>query len=253
MMRLFTPVIIVAGVIGAALLSTAVNKNTPPIQNEGVAVLELFTSQGCSSCPPADELLGQYAGRNSKQVIALAFHVDYWNRLGWKDSFSNALYSQRQRDYAGFLGSESVYTPQLIINGHKEFVGSNATAIAAAVANELSKKPLVQLQVFDIKNEAGVISFKYKATGETANTLIEAVLVQKMAVTHIKAGENNGVNLTNYNAVRDFIKKDAGSGDNNITLHLPVGIRANNFNIVIMARNSSSGAITGALQSALDY
>jgi len=252
-MKFIAPVIIVIAISFAVLFIAADKKNTPPIQNDGVAVLELFTSQGCSSCPPADELLGQYAMRNNKQVIALAFHVDYWNRLGWKDSFSNALYSQRQRDYAGFFGSESVYTPQLIINGHKEFVGSNATAIAAAVATELTKKSLVQLQVFDIKNDAGVISFKYKATGETANTIIEAVLVQKMAVTHIKAGENSGVKLTNYNAVRDFIKKDAGSGDNNITLHLPNRIPANNFNIVIMARNSSSGAVTAALQTNLDY
>src|SRR5688572_24355235 len=78
-----------------------------------ITVLELFTSQGCSSCPPADRLLGRYT--NDENVIALSFHVDYWNRLGWKDPFSSPTYSQRQKNYAGVFKLNGVYTPQLFV------------------------------------------------------------------------------------------------------------------------------------------
>ena len=111
------------------------NKNikaqkTKNLENR-VVVLELFTSQGCSSCPPADRLLGKYA--NDENVIALSFHVDYWNRLGWKDPFSSAAYSRRQKDYAGLFKLNGVYTPQLVANGEKEMVGSNATKISNTI------------------------------------------------------------------------------------------------------------------------
>ena len=87
-----------------------------------VAVLELFTSEGCSSCPPADNLLPQLAKLDAN-VITLSFHVDYWNRLGWTDPFSSSDYSDRQREYSRQLNLESIYTPQLIVNGEYEFTG----------------------------------------------------------------------------------------------------------------------------------
>src|SRR5579871_2087026 len=97
--------------------------STIPIKQEAkkefapVAVLELFTSQGCSSCPPADELLGKYISKENENIFPLSFHVDYWNHLGWKDIFSMAAYSERQKKYASLLNLETIYTPQLIING----------------------------------------------------------------------------------------------------------------------------------------
>ena len=94
--------------------------NEKQIQN-GVNVVELFTSQGCSSCPPADALLAQI--KDDTNVIALSYHVDYWNYLGWKDPYSNKAYSAYQRSYAKELNS-GVYTPQMVVNGSKEFVGS---------------------------------------------------------------------------------------------------------------------------------
>ena len=91
-----------------------------------VAVIELFTSQGCSSCPSADQLLSQTineAKKDGRKIFALSFHVDYWNRLGWADPFSTNEYSQRQRAYAAQLNDNSVYTPQMIVNGSRQFVG----------------------------------------------------------------------------------------------------------------------------------
>src|SRR6187402_1594915 len=93
--------------------------------NNGFAVVELYTSEGCSSCPPADELVSKIQKEsNGQPVYILAFHVDYWNRLGWKDVFGDAAYSKRQNDYAQYLKLPSVYTPQIVVNGKKEFVGS---------------------------------------------------------------------------------------------------------------------------------
>src|SRR5438046_1978213 len=99
------------------------DKKKTSSSSKNIVVLELFTSQGCSSCPPADRLLGSYT--NQENVIPLSFHVDYWNHLGWKDPFSNAAFSQRQETYANAFASSGVYTPQVIINGQKEMVGSD--------------------------------------------------------------------------------------------------------------------------------
>lgn len=106
--------------------------------NTGFAVVELFTSEGCSSCPPADEVVAKIQ-RESKDVpvYILAYHVDYWNRLGWKDVFSSAEYSKRQNDYANYLNLQSVYTPQIVVNGKTEFVGSQESTLRSAIHNGL--------------------------------------------------------------------------------------------------------------------
>ena len=96
---------------------------------EPFAVVELFTSEGCSSCPPAEALLNQIhprAAKSGQRIYTLAFHVDYWDRLGWKDPFSEAAYSQRQNSYANGFGEDRIYTPQMIVNGRGGFVGSDA-------------------------------------------------------------------------------------------------------------------------------
>src|ERR1700743_69163 len=113
--------------IAAALASTAfINARLLKKVNaadKGIAVIELFTSEGCSSCPPADELVAKIQKENKdKPVYILAYHVDYWDRLGWKDSFSNADFTKRQNSYAKVLRLQSVYTPQIIVNGKTEFV-----------------------------------------------------------------------------------------------------------------------------------
>src|SRR5690348_4653604 len=90
-------------------------------------VVELFTSQGCSSCPPADALLNELAQR--PDVVALGFHVDYWDYLGWKDPLSAPGSTQRQRDYARLLNQPTIYTPEMVIDGHLQLVGSDRTAV----------------------------------------------------------------------------------------------------------------------------
>ena len=223
--------------------------HTANADEKGFAVLELFTSQGCSSCPPADELLGKYAMQSNKHIIPLAFHVDYWNRLGWIDSFSNSKYSQRQRDYASTFASQSVYTPQLVINGATEMIGSDADKIALAVDNTLKESPSVTLSVAAIGINNNTISFNYKATGTLTNMLIHAVLVQAKVFTNIKAGENRGLKLTNYNVVRDFVTTDKAAAEGKFLLQLPAGAGSAGFYIVLLAQDKTSGKIAGALQT----
>jgi len=131
--------------------ATLIDARKPiPLQNtatggDGFAVLELFTSEGCSSCPPADELLARIQKEcGNRPVYILAYHVDYWNRPGWKDSFSKPGFSKRQYQYSHQLNVQ-VYTPQLIVNGQAEFVGSDAPAITSAIENALGSKTSTML------------------------------------------------------------------------------------------------------------
>jgi hypothetical protein len=110
---------------GLALLSSPAKADTRPV------VVELFTSQSCSSCPPADALLGELAGR--RDVVALGFHISYWDGPGWKDPFSSQSSTDRQRAYARLFGLGQVYTPQMVIDGTREMVGSNHREVLAAV------------------------------------------------------------------------------------------------------------------------
>src|SRR5579859_6695441 len=113
---------------------------------KGFAVVELFTSEGCSSCPAADALVATVQKEDKDlPVYILSFHVDYWDRLGWKDAFSDAAYSDRQREYARWLRLSSVYTPQVVVNGHQEFVGSDAVKLREAISNGLQATPKASL------------------------------------------------------------------------------------------------------------
>lgn len=168
-----------------------------------VAVLELFTSQGCSSCPPADKVLEKYALNQNPNIIALAFHVDYWNRLGWKDPFSKTEFSNRQREYAQKLNS-NVYTPQLVINGTKEIVGSDETGVERLVSEQVPGKTNLLLTITTASILENQLLVEYKTNITNENQVVNIALVKKKEVTNIKRGENSGLKQINYNIVYDF-------------------------------------------------
>lgn len=223
-------------------MNNKVINNTEP----GFVVMELFTSQGCSSCPPADAILGMYAETNDEHIIPLAFHVDYWNRLGWIDSLSSSVYSQRQRDYAEKLNAVSVYTPQLIINGQKQMVGSDRLRISAAVNDFLKSGPSVLISITSIRAVERKVDIDYSVNNIIPSSNINAALVQRNIVTEIKAGENRGVKLTNYNVVRDFKTKPLTGLSGSFTLDLPAGNNADNYMVVLFAQQNAMGNIQGA-------
>jgi hypothetical protein len=227
--------------------SSAGNKIKEPAKKdmeEGFALVELFTSQGCSSCPPADRLLGQYATGNNEHIIAIAFHVDYWNRLGWKDPFSSAAYSDRQRAYSASFNSETVYTPQTVINGSEEMVGSDAAKVAAAISRATAQQSKAGISIGDATAKDDVISFGYAVTGTYNNAVINAALVQRKVETAIRAGENRGVNLSNYNVVRDFKTLANFQSSGTMDLVLPSGAKATDYSIVVFLQQQNHGKVT---------
>lgn len=189
---------ILAAVWVATLLSSAASAEPRP------AVIELFTSQGCSSCPPAEALLGELAQR--PDVIALAFHVDYWDDLGWRDRFALPEAVQRQQRYAVVLKLSGVFTPQALIDGNRSIVGSNRDAIVAALHNARSGVP-VEAQ---LGNDALDIKLDAQTVREAFDVVLVAYLPQ--ADTRIPRGENAGRTLTEFNIVRAYRLLGAWNG-----------------------------------------
>jgi hypothetical protein len=212
-----------------------------------VAVLELFTSQGCSSCPPADELLGQYVKKENEAILPLSFHVDYWNYLGWKDIFSSAVFSERQKKYAAIFNLQSVYTPQIVINGNKEYVGSNGTAIAGAVQLALQQNASVQISAETIIKE-NVVFINYTLNGNYKNNLLNIAVVETKASVPVKAGENSGAVLTDYNIVRSWNVISAIFSKNKTEIELPKGLPLNNEKLILYMQDRNTYAITGAVK-----
>ena len=163
--------------------------------------------EGCSSCPPADRLLPQLA--SEANVIPLSFHVDYWDRYGWKDPFSNSSFTDRQRDYAKQFKLESIYTPQLVINGEYELVGSNRSSAEADIKKLLAENAPLQLTIDDVKKENDKLSVSCRLQGDFQNCDLLVAIVQKHAEVNVKAGENHGAKLSHTNVVRSFLKLPA--------------------------------------------
>jgi hypothetical protein len=169
---------------------TTVNAQSRP------AVVELFTSEGCSSCPPAEIYIGELAQR--RDVLALTFHVDYWDELGWRDRFGLPAAVQRQREYAKSLRLASVYTPQVVIDGQGNFVGSDRVSIGRTLT-ENRNGVAVALSVRD-----GEVFIDLDAQPKRAPSDVLLVAYLRTAVTAIGRGENAGRTLKEFNIVRDF-------------------------------------------------
>ena len=213
---------------------------------EGFVLMELFTSQGCSSCPSADAVLEMYAKKNDKRIIPLAFHVDYWNRLGWIDSLSKSDYSDRQREYGEKLNAET-YTPQLVINGQTQLVGSNRSEIATIVNKFLNEKASFKINIDDIKLLNDNVEVSYNTEGNIAGMNINAALVQKNVFTQIKAGENRGVKLNNFNVVRDFKTDKLIKSTGSFNLKMPKGNSYDNYMVVLFVQDKKNGTVKDAV------
>ncbi|MCC8424442.1 thioredoxin family protein [Mucilaginibacter sp. UR6-11] len=220
---------------------------------KGFAVIELFTSEGCSSCPPADELVARIQKEyNDQPVYILAFHVDYWNRLGWRDIFSSADYTKRQGAYAQYLHLPQVYTPQIVVNGKKEFVGSEEGTLRNAIKAGLQKPSTAQITLSNVKAGAQKLTLHYQAAGNGDNSRLLLALVQKSAQTSVKAGENKGRNLAHVQVVRQLqgsLLSNGKSGDESLVL--PKDFNPQNWEIIGLLQNTTTGEIIGAARQAL--
>ncbi len=165
------------------------------------AVVELFTSQGCSSCPPADALIGELAKR--KDVIVLTLPVDYWDYLGWKDTFGSAAFSDRQRAYAMKRGDGEVYTPQVVVNGLAHAVGSKKVAVEQAIDDTFTKLSASQALV-TAEPVGGDLKVNVSGGTKGAKATLWLAKVITNAPVAIGRGENGGLAATYYNVVREL-------------------------------------------------
>jgi hypothetical protein len=242
-------ILIWVGLIGLTIMAVCafkIDTKTNKAPEGGFAVVELFTSEGCSSCPPADALVAKILKEDKdKAVYILGYHVDYWNHLGWKDEFSKAEYSQRQRRYASWLKIESVYTPQIVVNGTKEFVGSDEGTLRSAIQSALQKTTNNQLVLSNVRFTRDALSLQYQ-TKNTANRALLVAFVQKNAQSHVNAGENSGHTLSHVNIVRNLNTLNLSQQSGTQNIKLPTGFNNQTWEVIGFVQNTLTGEILSA-------
>jgi hypothetical protein len=202
-------------------------KPMPTTQPTSFAIIELFTSQGCSSCPPADALLAEIlkdARAKNFPIYPLAFHVDYWDRLGWRDPFSDPAHSDRQRAYSRIFQNDSIYTPQMIINGQTEFVGSDRNRATAEIKKALEQRARTTITLtLAPTSKSDTITLHYTVAGAPADAaaILNIALVQRNLETKVLRGENAARTLKHDNVVRCFQSLRLEKPQGQIQLPLP--------------------------------
>lgn len=228
-----------------------INKKNPAAirtAGKGFAVVELFTSEGCSSCPPADAAIAKLQKKNLANTYILSFHVDYWNRLGWKDEFSRQAYSARQQQYARYLSSGGVYTPQVIVNGTVEFVGSKENVLNNTVNNDLNNKTESNVNI-TAQRKNSTVSVHYNINGSEV-LLLNTAIVLPEAITEVRRGENGGRTLQHVNIVRDLkVIETTDSGE--FTMEIPEDLTNKPFKVIAYTQAKQTFKILGTHEVAL--
>ena len=211
-----------------------------PATAQSPVVVELFTSQGCSSCPPADKLMHELAKRDD--VIALALHVDYWDYIGWTDEFADPAYSDRQRGYAVQAGRRSVYTPQMIINGTTDIVGARPMELSKVIADHSAKASPVTLSAVRAGDMVQIVA---SSTTRRSDMLVHILRYQPARTARITRGENAGHTLTYANVTEDWKILRQWDGVTDLALEAPV---AGDAPVVVLVQEGRHGPILAAAQ-----
>lgn len=228
---------IAAAVLGAALAAAPAPAATP-------VLVELFTSEGCSSCPPADRLLARLAGPRSVPgvlVVPLALHVDYWDRLGWKDPFSSAVFTWRQEEYAVRLGSAGrVYTPQIVVDGLRELVGSDEAAARRAI-EAAAREPKAFARV--VPGEGGQL--RVTVAGAAPGAAVVLAVTEDPPASDVTRGENAGKTLAHLAVARELRVLGAvdGRGRFDASARVPAGKGARHA--FAFAQEQAAGRVLG--------
>ena len=226
--------------------------------DHGTPVLvELFTSEGCSSCPPADKFLETLDKQPipGADMIVLSEHVDYWNHIGWKDPYSASLYSQRQSAYAKRFGLESVYTPQMVVDGTSEFVGSNSVQADKAFRKALGV-PKIPVHLSSISADASNTLHAHLQTGALDSSFgspdaeVYIAVALNRAESQVSAGENSGRRLTHVSVVKSLTKigalKQGQVLAQDVQLKLEPGSDWRNLRLIAFVQEPRQGRVLGA-------
>lgn len=226
-----------AAAAGAGSLSASADDPAP----QRPLLLELFTSQSCSSCPPADAVLGELAAH--PELLALEFHVDYWNQLGWVDTYSSPAFSARQRHYAALRGFE-VYTPQLVVDGRSDAIGSDRADIAAAIAAARRQAHSVPSSLSAQGDSAGITI----GAGEGTSADVYLLSFDSQDQVSIRGGENASRDMHYTNVVRSIRKVGEWNGQP-LNLSEPLQSREKGRRLALLVQDRS-GAIWAAASTA---
>jgi hypothetical protein len=257
-----TGLIVTTGALGLAGLIAAAAHRQPGSEasRPRIPVLaELFTSEGCSSCPPADDVLRHLLDEqpiDGVEVIGLSEHVDYWDRLGWKDPFSSPRFTQRQQAYAQAFRSAQIYTPQLVIDGRLEVVGSDLPAIGRALADsaqtpravvEVSGKPSADGKAASVRVAVRAVP----AAAAGARALVTIAIVEDDLVTEVARGENARKRLRHSAVARALetigaLASGASSGEFARQVDLDSGWRRERLRVVAFVQDARTQAVVGA-------
>ncbi len=225
----------------------------PATEARTPVLLELFTSEGCSSCPSADRLLESFDRTQpvpGADLIVLSEHVDYWNGLGWKDPFSSQQFTNRQNVYVRQLHLNSAYTPQLVIDGRKELVGNDSAGAKVAIEKAIQRTKIPVI-LSDGKREGNQIHIQVDIQSAKPGSEIFAAIAENRITSHVARGENGGRTL-NHVAVVTSLSSIGTVGKEGFsrTLDMPVqaGSGANGLRVVVFVRDRASGDIVGVSQ-----
>ena len=216
-------------------------------------LLELFTSEGCSSCPPADRLLGIFDQQpiSGAELIVLSEHVDYWDRLGWKDPFSSPQYSARQQDYASRFKGDGPYTPQLVVDGRFGLVGSDAREAESAIRTAL-REPKLPIAISQASRDGSQVVARIEVPATDSNmrnshAVLYVALADNRVESHVARGENAGRSLAHVAVTRVLTQVGivdlSSASARNITLAIQPGAGANGLRLVAFLQDSKTGRV----------
>jgi hypothetical protein len=250
-------VLLAAGAFCAAALAATPGAGA---HSDVPVLLELFTSEGCSSCPPADHLLETLDEKQpvpGALLVVLSEHVDYWNRLGWKDPFSSAQFSDRQQVYTSRHGLDGVYTPQLVVDGRYGFVGSDSRAAASAIQKAI-REPKVPITITNAVRKGNELSARIELPPDPSLSSVKAILYVAIAdsrqESHVARGENGGRTLAHV-AVTRVLKEVAvidlaAPSARDVELPLIAGSEGG-LRLVAFVQDAKSGHVLGVTQQKL--
>jgi hypothetical protein len=224
-----------------------------PESRKAIVVVELFTSEGCEYCPPAHELLAKIQKENpTKEVYALAYHVDFWDRKKWKDRFSNAQFSRRQISYAEWLNVPTIYAPQIVVNGKREFIGTDSTKIRKYINESLTIRSKATLSIQASRNQ-DKLTLNYHATGGSENSRLHIAIIKKFSDGRVEEGKHRNHLFTHVQTVRGFHSESlAKDGKGSTTINLPQGFDSKDWEVIAMIQNlNNNGEISTATRVSL--
>jgi hypothetical protein len=242
-----------AVVLAVVLGARAIQSRVAPIgDSAAVVVLELYTSEGCSSCPPAEDVLGHYvkdATEKHLRVYPLEFHVDTWNQPAFTDPFSDAKYRERQEAYYKAGITREVFTPQLIVNGVKSEIGSDNEAVQARTDEALRTAAMTELSV-SVRHTSAQLNADVILSSLPPKVVLNVALVERGIVHHIPKGENEGRTLHHENVVRAYKSLELTQPHASVQLDIPHDVVLSNCSVIAYVQNAKL-SVLGASEAAI--